>query len=200
MCGDGAVLARPASPVRAPEVRWAQAALAELGVPILCTIAGEGTLEGADCLWIGGNTVLVGVGTRTNVQGAEQLRGVLSGRGVDVQTVSLPTGVQHLLGVFVMLDSDLAMARGDCMSPEILSVLQGQGIDVLLFDEGEESGALRGMNGVTFGPREVVIPTGCPGIEQQLRDAGVTVHSLDVGAYIQAAGALGCMTAILHRD
>jgi len=200
MCADGAVLARPASPVRAPEARWAQCALADAGVPILSSISGDGTFEGADALWIGTDTVLVGMGTRTNKSGVEQLRSVLASRGVTVKTVNLPPGVQHLLGVFVLLDHDLAMVQTRFMTPEIESVLQHHGIQVIAFTPDQESVDRRGLNGVVLGPREVVIPSGCPGIEKCLLEAGVQVHSVGVDAYIQAAGALGCMTAILGRD
>ena len=200
MCGDGAVLARPASPVRAPEARWAQSALADAGVPILASINGDGTFEGADALWVGPSTVMVGTGTRTNQSGVDQLRSVLSPRGVTVQTVRLPPGVQHLLGVFVLLDHNLAMVQSRFMTPEIESLLQEHGIERIAFGPDPESVDRRGLNGVTLGPREVVIPTGCPGIQERLQNAGVTVHSVSVDAYIQAAGALGCMTAILDRD
>jgi len=52
MTPQGAILARPASTVRAGEERWIARRLASLGMPILKTITGTGTFEGSDLMWI----------------------------------------------------------------------------------------------------------------------------------------------------
>ena len=56
------------------------------------------------------------------------------------------------------------------------------------------------MNGVVLGPREWVMPEGCPGIREKLEHEGVKVHALAVDAYVQAAGALGCLTSVIRRE
>ena len=200
MTPQGAILARPASPIRAPEARFAQAALAAAGIPILEMIRGNAMLEGADCLWISQDTVLVGTGKRTNTAAVDALKRILHSMNVQTQSVSLPPGVQHLLGVLLMLDRDLAAVDAERMTPEIDKALAQHGIQTIAIPPSHENRDRRGMNGVTLGPREVVIPADCPAIVEQMQDAGVHVHELDVSAYIQAAGALGCMTAILERE
>jgi N-dimethylarginine dimethylaminohydrolase len=55
------------------------------------------------------------------------------------------------------------------------------------------------MNLVVLGPREVVIPSGCPGIRRRLDALGVVTHELEIGEYINAAGGLGCLVGILSR-
>jgi len=52
MTPEGAILGRPASTVRAGEERWVAERLARLGVPILRSVRGSGTFEGADAAWI----------------------------------------------------------------------------------------------------------------------------------------------------
>jgi arginine deiminase len=73
MTPEGAVLGRPASKVRAGEERLVAARLAELGIPILCSVRGGGTFEGADAAWIDPDTVLLATGLRTNRHGADQV-------------------------------------------------------------------------------------------------------------------------------
>ncbi|MDP9367257.1 MAG: arginine deiminase-related protein, partial [Chloroflexota bacterium] len=52
MTPEGAIVTRPASTVRAGEERFVAEALACLGVPILMTVHGGGTFEGADVCWV----------------------------------------------------------------------------------------------------------------------------------------------------
>ena len=52
MTPEGAIVTRPASNTRAGEERFVAEALGELGVPVLMTVHGEGTFEGADVSWI----------------------------------------------------------------------------------------------------------------------------------------------------
>src|SRR5262245_61061449 len=73
MTPEGAILARPASAVRAGEERVAALRLAALGVPIIRSVSGGATFEGADMLWLDPQTVLLGRGLRTNDAGAAQV-------------------------------------------------------------------------------------------------------------------------------
>ena len=71
MTPEGAILARPASTVRAGEEKHIAHSLANLGVPILRSVRGKGTFEGADALWLGEKTngtkyLLDGNGTSLN--------------------------------------------------------------------------------------------------------------------------------------
>src|SRR5829696_3409876 len=52
MTPEGAIVTRPASTVRAGEERLVAEALAQLGVPILMSVHGSGTFEGADVIWV----------------------------------------------------------------------------------------------------------------------------------------------------
>ncbi len=56
MTPEGAILARPASTIRAGEERWVARKLAELGIPIIRSVRGTGTFEGADAAWINPQT------------------------------------------------------------------------------------------------------------------------------------------------
>lgn len=200
MTREGAVLARPGAAPRAAEVRWTAATLAQLGVPILAVPRGNALLEGADALWLRPDLLLVGIGRRTNREGAAFLGSIIGALGAAVVPVSLPPGVQHLLGVVNFLDRRLAAVRADKVTDEILGVLRDASIETLSCGPGPDVAEHLGMNFVTLAPRRIVMPKGAPAVHEQLRSAGITIHELDIGEYVKAAGGLGCLTGILHRQ
>src|SRR5690242_1594410 len=74
----------------------------QLAIPILFSLHDDARAEGGDLLWVDHDTLAVGLGFRTNVEGFHQLRDVLSEIGVKVVPVELPyyTGPEaclHLL-------------------------------------------------------------------------------------------------------
>jgi N-dimethylarginine dimethylaminohydrolase len=200
MTPEGAVLARPGAGPRAGEVRWTAAALAEAGVPIVGVPRGKALLEGADALWLRPDVVLIGIGLRTNLEGAAFVASVIGDLDAAVVRVTLPPGVQHLLGVVNFLDRDLAAVRADKVTDEILGILRQASVETLLCGPSRDVSEALGMNFVTLAPRRVVMPKGAPSVRDDLRAAGVVVHELGISEYVKAAGGLGCLTGVLHRE
>ena len=199
MTPEGAVLARPASLQRSGEARFAAMLLSKLGIPLLATPRGKALFEGADALWLTPKTILVGVGLRTNLHGADFISGLVRDMGIDCIRVAVPHGVQHLLGIVNFLDSNLAAVRSDTVTKELLTVLRDFGIETISCNTGREISESLGMNFVTLSPREIVMPSGCPRLCEQLRSSGVTIHELEISEYCKAAGGLACLTGIIHR-
>lgn len=199
MTPEGAIVARPASTVRAGEERWIARRLAELGIPILRTVRGNGIFEGADAAWIDPRTVLVATGLRTNAEGAAQVVGTLQEMGIESIPVGLPYGAMHLMGTLRFLDRDLAVAWPGRVPYAALDALHTRGYTVLLLPD--ESEAKRGMalNFVTLGPRRVLLAAGNPRTRAFLEAAGVSCHTVEVNELIKAAGGIGCLTGVLER-
>ena len=84
MTPQGAILGRPASTVRAGEERWVARKLAALGIPLLATLTGNATFEGADLIWIDETTAMIGRGLRTNDQAITQIETLLAGVGIEL--------------------------------------------------------------------------------------------------------------------
>ena len=131
MTPEGAILGRPASTVRAGEERRIARRLGELGIPILRTVRGTGTFEGADAAWIDAQTALVATGLRTNAEGAAQVESTLAEMGIQVIQVGLPFGAMHLMGTLRFLDRDLAVARRGRVPYAAADALQRRGYHVL---------------------------------------------------------------------
>ncbi|MFE3167794.1 dimethylarginine dimethylaminohydrolase family protein [Streptomyces sp. NPDC059224] len=197
---EGAIVGRTASAQRAGEERHAAAALAELGIPVLRTLAGGATFEGADALWAAPDTVLLGCGFRTNEGGARAVTEVLDSQGVRTVRVPLGPGVQHLLGSVVFVDERLAVLHKAAATAELRAELARLDYAVVELEPDEEVVRSRAMNLVATAPGRVLMPAGCPKTRTTLEAAGLDVHVVEVGEYVKAAGALGCLTGVLRRD
>jgi len=200
MTPEGAILGRPASTVRAGEERFLARRLSSLGIPILRSVRGTGTFEGADAAWIDPDTVLLATGLRTNAEGAAQVTSLLHEMGVEVILVGLPYGAMHLMGQLRFADRDLAIGWPGRVPYSAVEALRARGYTVLLLPSEEE--AVRGfaLNFVTLGPRRIVMAASNPITQAFYEDAGITCHTVEVGELHKAAGGIGCLTGILERE
>jgi N-dimethylarginine dimethylaminohydrolase len=200
MTPSGAVLGRMASQQRAGEERHVARALAWAGFPILRTVTGRATFEGADALWLDDETVVIGVGFRTNGSGAEVVRDVLREQRIRAVTVPLGTGVQHLLGSTVFLDERLAAIDSSAVDGRLRDLLRERDYELIEFEPTAELLTGRGMNVVTIAPRHVLMPAGAPSIRRKFEVFDVEVEEIETGEYLKAAGGIGCLTGILCRE
>ena len=53
---------------------------------------------------------------------------------------------------------------------------------------------------MVLGPDHLVMLAGCPQLSAEFRSEGLQVDELTVDGDVQAAGALGCLTAMLRRE
>jgi arginine deiminase len=200
MTPEGAIVGRPASTVRAGEERFVARRLADLGVPIVRSVRGRGTFEGADALWIDPQTALVATGMRTNAEGAVQVTGLLREMGAEVIQVGLPYGAMHLMGTLRFADRDLAIAWPGRVPYAVVEALRAREYTILFIpDTGE---AVRGMslNFVTLGPRRILMAAGNPATQAFYEDAGIVCQTVEVDEIHKAAGGIGCATGILERE
>jgi arginine deiminase len=199
MTPEGAILARPASTVRAGEERHVARRLADLGVPIIRTVRGRGTFEGADALWLDKNTVLLASGLRTSEEGANQVEQILKEMDVEVIRVELPYGTMHLLGTLNFADRNLAVAWPGRVPFKAVQALLEREFKMLWLPDEQE--AINGMalNFVTLRPRYVIMPANCPRTSSVYKANGIKCIEVGISEFIKAAGGIGCLTGILKR-
>jgi len=199
MTPGGAIVARPASSVRAGEERWVARRLADLGIPILRTVTGTGTFEGADAMWLDRETVLLGRGLRTNPSGAEQVAAALADVGARAVQVDLPHGSMHLMGQVRIVDRDLSFVQRGRTPWTAVHALRDHGYAVHFFpDEGEIRDGFA-HNFVTLGPRRILMPAGNPVSQGCYEELGVSCMTVQVDELAKAAGAIGCLSGVLAR-
>ena len=197
---EGAIVGRSASTVRAGEERLVARRLAELGIPILRTVRGSGTFEGADAAWIDPRTVLLATGLRTNAEGAAQVAGLLGEMGVEVVHVGLPYGAMHLMGTLRFAGPDLAIAWPGRVPYAAVEALQARGYTLLFPSAEDEARRCMALNFVTLGPRRILMPAGAPLTQRLFEDAGIACGTVAVDELVKAAGGIGCLTGILERE
>lgn len=199
MTPEGAIIGRPASTVRAGEERWVARRLAALGVPILRTVRGDGVFEGADAIWLDAQTVLLGLGRRTNASAAAQLAATLAELGVSVIQTQLPPDAMHLMGQLRLVDGDLALAWPGRLNGNAIAALRARDYQIAFIPDEMEA-ALRGaLNVVTLGPRQVLMPTHCPHTQRFYETHRIACHTTPVSELLKAAGGIACLTGILWR-
>ncbi len=200
MTPEGAIVGRPASTVRAGEERFVTRRLGALGIPILRSVRGKGTFEGADAAWIDPQTVLLATGLRTNREGADQVSSLLEEMGIEVVRVGLSYGTMHLMGQVRLADGDLAIAWPGRVPYAAVEALRDHGYQVLFLPDVEEAVQGFALNFVTLGPRRVLMAAGNPITQAFYEDAGITCHQVQVDELLKAAGGIGCLTGILERE
>ncbi len=199
MTPEGAVLARPASTVRAGEERQVARRIADLGIPILKSLRGTATFEGADAAWLDPECVLIGRGLRTNSDGVASLAGLLAELGVAAITVDLPYGAMHLMGLLRFADRDLAIAWPRRTPFAAVAALRASGYRVIFLPDEKEASRTGAFNFTTLGPRRILMPAGNPVTEAFYREAGIDCVTVAMAELIKAAGAVGCLTGVLMR-
>jgi arginine deiminase len=199
MTPSGAIVGRPASTIRAGEERWVARRLADLGIPVLRTVAGRGTFEGADAAWLDAETVLLATGLRTNEEGAAQVAATLRELGAQVIRVHLPSGTMHLMGQLRFLDRDLAVVRRGRIPEHALAALADHGYSALFFPDEQEMKNGFAHNFVTLSPRSALMPAANPVTQAFLTGHGVECRTVPMRELLRAAGGIGCLTGILRR-
>jgi N-dimethylarginine dimethylaminohydrolase len=199
MTPEGAILGRPASTVRAGEERFVARRLAELGIPILLSVHGDGTFEGADAAWLDSDTVLLATGLRTNAEGAAQVTSLLRQMDVDVIQVGLPYGTMHLMGQLRFVDRDLAVAWPGRVPYAAVESLRNSGFKVLFLPDEREAVHGMALNFVTLGPRSVLMSAGNPITRSFYEAEGIICETVEVDELVKAAGGIGCLTGVLKR-
>ncbi len=200
MTPEGVILGRPASTVRAGEERLVAKSLSTFGIPILRSLRGTGTFEGADAAWLDPQTVLLATGLRTNAEGAAQVETSLHEMGVTVIRVGLPYGTMHLMGQLRFADCDLAFAWPGRVPHAAVEALRARGYTVLFVPDADEARDRMALNFVTVAPRQILMPAGNPATQSFYEQAGVTCHTVQVDELVKAAGGIGCLTGILRRE
>lgn len=198
----GAILLRMGKPLRRGEEEALGATLTKAGVPILARLDGSALAEGGDLLWIDEATLAVGIGFRTNREGARQIKSAL-GAAVDVVPVELPyyTGPEaclHLMSLISMVDADLAVGYPALMPVPFVQLLEGRGVRLIDVPEGEFH--TMATNVLALAPRECLMLEGNPVTRTRLEAAGCRV-AVYRGAELslKAEGGPTCLTRPVLR-
>jgi dimethylargininase len=197
-----AVMARPGARSRRAET---QSVAQELARRRRVThIRPPGTLDGGDVLAVG-REVFVGVSTRTNHAGFEQMRSLLTPLEYRVRGVPV-LGTLHLKSAVTLVGGKILLINRNWTDASVLESALADGA------ETEGAGRRVGVEFVDVAPSEphaanalligdsVVYPVGYPLTKRRLEDRGIKVASVDISELAKAEGAVTCCSLVFREE
>ena len=172
----GAVLLLPGKEGRRNEPEATVATFEAAGVPVVGRVDLPATIEGGDTVWLDDETLLVGIGYRTNPAGVDALRAAFP--GVEVISFDLPHWngageVMHLMSFISPLDRDLALVYPRIAPTRLMWLLADRGIRVI--EVPDEEFEKQGPNVLALGPRRALALEGNDETRRRMERAGVDV-------------------------
>ena len=195
---DGAIICNMGKKNRVSEIENVKIFLKNNDIPILGEISAPGKLEGGDIVWINKHNIAVGIGYRSNIEGAKQLGEILSGSVKNIIPVPLPhwngpSDCLHLMSNLSPIDSNLFLICSRLLPVQFIQYLEENKIKLIEvpFEEYETMAC----NVLALAPREVIMIEGNPVTKKLLEKENVIVHTYK-GSEISLKGAGGpaCLT------
>ena len=199
MTPEGAILTRPGMAARRGEERYVAKALADVGVPIIKTVSGDGMFEGANAMWVDRHTCVVSTGSRCNQSGYEQVKNELERMGVTVYHMQQPYSNIHIDGIMNPASNDIIMLHASQIPYDIVDMLKKKGYKILEVPSQTELREHFSCNFVALEPGRILMPEGSPRAQELLEKNGIKVQTINVSEIIKGKGALHCITAFLKR-
>jgi dimethylargininase len=173
---EGAVLLRPGKEGRRSEPDAIASSLVAAGVPVAAALDEAANAEAGDTVWLDEQTLLVGIGYRTNPAAVDALADAFP--SVDVVAFDLPHWngrgeVMHLMSFISPLDRDLALVYPRTAPVRLLELLAERGIRTV--DVPDEEFETQGPNVLALGPRRALALDGNPETRRRMERAGVDV-------------------------
>ena len=181
VCEDLAVLTRSGAEARRGEVAGVEAAVRTLGLRV-ARIEEPGTLDGGDVLQVG-ETVYVGVGARTNEDGAEQLEQLLAPLGRKVHRVALGK-VLHLKSAVTALPDGSFVGLPELVEATSLPPIRRA---------PEEPGA----HVLPLGGRDVLVSAAAPETIHQLTADHWRVLPVDISEFEKLEACVTCLSVLI---
>ncbi|MCB1311130.1 MAG: dimethylarginine dimethylaminohydrolase [Sedimentitalea sp.] len=179
---QGAVLMRPGAPSRLGEVAEMAPTLRALYDEVL-EIEGPGFIEGGDIL-VTPKEILVGLSSRTDRAGVEELAALVAPWRHAVRVVETPPGVLHFKTDCSLLDGETILSTERLAASGCF-----EGYRVLHTAPGEEAAA----NTIRFN-RFVLMPAGFPGTARRLRGAGYELREIGNAECAKLDGGMSCLS------
>lgn len=154
---------------------------------VIHTIEAPATLDGGDVLLVG-RTIMVGLSSRTTVDGARQLERIATPVGYDVHTL----GVEHCLhlkSACTVLDDRTLLANPGWLAGAALP----SHFDVVEVHVDEPSAA----NVVRVGDK-IICAEAYPRTRQHLEERGYDTRAIDASELAKAEGGLTCCSLIFN--
>ncbi|MFZ0294217.1 MAG: arginine deiminase family protein, partial [Candidatus Sulfotelmatobacter sp.] len=200
----GLIVMRPGKPNRLPEGPHQASFCETLEIPVLASILSPGTIEAGDILWLDSKTLLIGHGYRTSAAGIQQMRDLLSPKGIEVLSAPLPhgsgpTACLHLMSLISLLDSHTALVDLPWLAVETVELLKSRGFKFLEIDPPERD--TLACNVLALGNNRLLAIEENHKTNARLRQAGFDLRTFPGSELcINGSGGPTCLTRPLLRQ
>ena len=143
-------------------------------------------LDGGDIVRVGDN-FFVGVGGRTNKEGAKQLKAFLAELGYKLKEIKLPKDILHLTSICSSPDPPHLIIPEGILKPSAFGKLPDTEIIEVPAEE------MYGCNTIGFG-KQVLVAKGHPVVNEMLQERGYTIHELDMSQFKAVDGSMTCLS------
>jgi N-dimethylarginine dimethylaminohydrolase len=199
----GLIVMHPGKRNRVAEGTLHAAFCQTLEIPTLGEIASPGTAEAGDIVWLDPNTLLIGRGYRSNTEGIQQMRALLSPKGIDVLSAPLPYGVGpsaclHLMSLISLLDEHTALVDLPGLAVETVELLKARRFKFIEIDPSERD--TLACNVLALGNNRLLAIEENQKTNDRLRQAGFDVRTFPGSELcINGSGGPTCLTRPLMR-
>ncbi len=171
--------------------------VAEIGMPILHTIHGEGLMEGGSFCMLNERTAAIALSARGNECASGQVRKVLEVQGVELIEIPLVGYSMHIDGAIVMIDHDKALVNIERLPFWFINQLKKMGIEPINADYRDVKLA---VNSIALKPGKIIMDTLCPWTAELLTKRGIEVITTPYEECRKHGGGIHCSTLPLVRD
>jgi N-dimethylarginine dimethylaminohydrolase len=199
----GLIVMRPGKPNRVPEGPHHASLCKTLDIPLLGQITSPGTTEAGDIVWLNSKTLLIGHGFRTNGDGIQQIRDLLSPKGVEVLSAPLPYGpgpsaCLHLMSLISLLDEKTALVDLPWLAVETVELLKSRGFTFIEIDASERD--TLACNVLALGNNRLLAIEENKKTNARLRQAGFDLRTFPAAELcINGSGGPTCLTRPILR-
>jgi len=197
----GAVLLRMGKALRSAEPDLHGLTYEMNGIPVLGALTGDALVEGGDTIWLDENTLIVGLGFRSNREGVRQLNEMLNPHGIKVLSFDLPVwsgeeACLHLMSVISPLTETRYLVHPPLIPAPLWTLMKERGIELIQApaDEFEASFGLN-LNVLPLSPGNCVMIDGFPKTKAVMEEHGINVSVFEGDALCMACeGGPTCLT------
>lgn len=150
-----------------------------------------------DTLWSDKNTLYIGHGIRTSLEGVQEIQRYckLKHSDITIYPIRLVSNrFFHLDTCFCPLDNSTAMVYSKAISQEGIKIIYDNFKNVI--EVCDEDAFLFACNCLVLG-KNVIMPKVKYGTDKNVESYGFNVHQVDVSEFIKAGGACKCLSFIL---
>ncbi len=176
-----AILCRPGAPSRLGEVELIAETLSGFYKQIE-TIEAPGTVEAGDIM-MAGDHYYIGISSRTNVAGAEQMIGILKRYGMSATTLNVGECLHLKTGLTYLENNNLLITSAFSGRPELKE------FNPIVVDDAESYAA----NSIWVNGR-VIVPAGYPATCQKIAACGYETIEVDTSEFRKLDGGVSCLS------